>query len=35
VVVAVVISVVVRVFGMSAAEDRTRPEDYLDHPVES
>lgn len=30
VVVAIVVSVIVRALGMSAAEDRTRPEDYLD-----
>jgi SSS family solute:Na+ symporter len=29
-VVAVVVSVAVRVVGMARAEDRTRPEDYLD-----
>jgi SSS family solute:Na+ symporter len=30
IVVAVVVSVIVRAIGMSHAEDRTRPEDYLD-----
>jgi solute:Na+ symporter, SSS family len=30
VVVAIAVSMLVRAFGMKRAEDRTRPEDYLD-----